>query len=230
VYLVFIFVTELLFELAYFLLVGFYGTTNPFTLVHRFDEAIYNGRRTFTFKVEYFKTRNANFTIVHYTTMDIAFGVSQLVLEFVWLLDLYFVSLFFYGVLPFTFWFAAKEFYVFIQNISGFHDDKAARMSLCEVILKKYEELKCLCDSINFVWSTTTFLWLIEISLRLIFVLNENLSRKRIFVVFAAMNCTFLGISLVIFAEGDRIVSNETASTLCYHFIKNLFCLNTLCF
>ncbi|CAL8132125.1 unnamed protein product [Orchesella dallaii] len=180
--------------------------------------AIKTGRKRFflgeveTVNVTWITVNGTNMTNDIYTTENIVIGSVELTLQVIRLWNDSFMVVFFYGALPFTFWSASKRFQLFLSGINSSQNgsetesfDKEFNFIQADMILEKYRELRNLLGSLNSVWSTATFLYVLEMSLTMVVRVNHAVKSKYwLPVVYIGHLTVFLVVSLVMLAEGRR--------------------------
>ncbi|CAL8141013.1 unnamed protein product [Orchesella dallaii] len=143
-----------------------------------------------------------------YSIENILVGSAELVLGLIFRLLYVFVTIFFCGVLPITFWFASKRFEHFLSGIDCFCKESAIRngsfsSSKAVMIMGKYIELRNLLASLNSVCSTMTLFYVVCKTVEYIFNLNQFIQSKEISSIFFAVNFRlFFVVMLVMIAEG----------------------------
>ncbi|CAL8141093.1 unnamed protein product [Orchesella dallaii] len=178
------------------------------------DTAIKIGRWRFFIDEQHNITENFSvfstieeFEAVEYSAENVVIGIIELVLEFARLWSDCWVGAFFYGSLTYTFWSSAKDFETsFLEVSENVESIKESGVNDADEIVKKYFELKKLSGLLNPIWSTPTFMWFLEMVLRMVIRLNNAVrSDNVIFVSYITVNTTFLVIFLILLAEGYRI-------------------------
>ncbi|CAL8133574.1 unnamed protein product [Orchesella dallaii] len=158
-----------------------------------------------------FLIENGNSTMTQfYTINDVFFGTSEILLILSNQVATYFIAMISYGAYPVTFWLAAHGFQKIVKEELSFPVGNSNKLFLVRIsIFDRYEELKDLTTGMNKVFSTTVFLQLMERSFRVI-LLHQRVSGKNIaFLAYYIVDITFLGIALILMAEGCRIVSKN---------------------
>ncbi|CAL8098200.1 unnamed protein product [Orchesella dallaii] len=146
-----------------------------------------------------------------YTNENILVGFADLALWLSRQWYLVFVTTFFYGVLPVTFWSVSKLFQRYLSGIDNFHTEsptpnESFNISQADMVVEKYEELRNLVASLNSVWSTGTLLFVICESLDLIVNLNPKVESKDMaHICLYVMFLLFFMVLLVMYAEGCRM-------------------------
>ncbi|CAL8130054.1 unnamed protein product [Orchesella dallaii] len=173
----------------------------------QFEAAIVNGRIRFFADVN-----NTSIYKETYSKADIAYGVIELALEFARLWEEYFTASLFFGAIPVTFWVAAKIFESYISEVTIPTMNQGGNQMDSGVfnpirIIEEYETLKRVADSISSIWSTMTIIWVLEMSICMVYHLNGAVSAySTLFLVYNAINTAFLAVALIMMAEGCRIV------------------------
>ncbi|CAL8132111.1 unnamed protein product [Orchesella dallaii] len=146
-----------------------------------------------------------------YSTENIIIGSVELALQFIRIWNDLFVSMFFFGALPLTFWSASKRFQLYCSGIyrsrAGYPIlNKAFNPQQADLIVEKYEQLRNLVGSLNSEWSTATLLFVLDTLLTVVLRVNLALTSKNTWHLLYTGNLTlFLIVSLVMLAEGRRI-------------------------
>ncbi|CAL8132119.1 unnamed protein product [Orchesella dallaii] len=146
-----------------------------------------------------------------YSTENIIIGSVELALQFIRIWNDLFVSMFFFGALPLTFWSASKRFQLYCSGIYRSPQgspilNKAFNSQQADLIVEKYEQLRNLVVSLNSVWSTATLLFVLDTLLTVVLRVNLTLTSKNTWHLLYTGNLTlFLIVSLVMLAEGRRI-------------------------
>ncbi|CAL8132095.1 unnamed protein product [Orchesella dallaii] len=145
-----------------------------------------------------------------YTSENIIIGSIELTLLFIRLWNDCLVFTFFYGALPVTFWFAGKQFQCFLNGIYSSRNgsefsDKAFNLTKADLIVKKFRELNNIVASLNSLWSTATFIYVVEMSLTMVICISAAVkSKNTIMLLYIGHLTVFLVVSLVLLAEGHR--------------------------
>ncbi|CAL8141011.1 unnamed protein product [Orchesella dallaii] len=146
-----------------------------------------------------------------YSSINILVGFAEFVLMFSRIWSRAFLTTFFCGAVPVTFWSASKLFQRYLTGIDILNVEcpslnKPFDSSQADMIVEKYEELRNLVASLNSVWSTATLTYVICKSLELVVILNQEVGSKDMIhiVEFVGFTLLFL-IMLVMLAEGCRI-------------------------
>jgi len=177
----------------------FFFNTPQFT---EFSLAVKKGRQRF-----FAHNHVVNLTF-DYTANDFSVGILEMTLSIVEKWTNYFTVSIVYGVLPITYWLAAKELQEFVYKVSLATKKSPKGVNKCEkVIIEMHESLKSLTGFINGIWSTTSLLHVIEISLEMIELHGVIKTRDPALISYYSMEITFTVVSLVFMAEGSRAVS-----------------------
>jgi len=172
---------------------------------NKFKMAIYNGEKRF-----FMGRKNSNFT-QSYSAAEICIGVFEISLQFAFHWNEYLLTTFLYGVLPLTYFYSVKRFQVYLSTeVLNPADYQLSRRetSFQENVMKHYDYLQSLTDVINTLWSGTVFLWLVERTIIMINISNAVSLKDTLRVVYYFTETAFSTISLILMAEGCRIVRN----------------------
>jgi len=138
-----------------------------------------------------------------YTTTDILIGSTEIVQYVVYRWVNYFVSTLTYGVLPITYWLEIKSFRNDVDVFTGSNKNPKTVLTPQNLILQKRFN-----DSNNGIWSTIILLHVMEKALEVIDLHRIIKIKNSVLIIFFVMETTFTSISLIIMAEGSRMVSN----------------------
>lgn len=113
------------------------------------------------------------------SSKDLAVGIFEAVMRFANFQIYAVVELFFLVSLPMSFSLSMTNFE---QSISQFHPAilqkerplKNGEYPHTECLLDRFDELKGFVNAVNEVWSVLTLVWLVDHSMRLIFILNDS--------------------------------------------------------
>ncbi|CAL8136826.1 unnamed protein product [Orchesella dallaii] len=180
----------------------------------KLDQAIISGRERF------FMGEIANIT--EYSGINLSIGVLELILQFVKLWNDGLVSVFFCGILPLTFWFAAKGFEEMLDDVSLASKSSQRRMTeLQQLIIEKYYEFSDLSSVINTTWANLILLWILKATIHMIVRLNEAINSKGPLVAYVVVGLTVLTTALVLMAEGSR-VNERFKEWLCSRYAREI--------
>jgi len=143
---------------------------------------------------------NLNSTPNVYSIENIAFGSSSIILTMNHNWIDYNVFSVVCGALPLMFLVLTGNFVSSILESTGREEDAS--------IFSKFQELKVIARSLNSVWGVLVLNYVLEVSLRIIWI-HESQSRGKIFFVSLCIQIAFLVVALIIMAEGCRFVRSS---------------------
>jgi len=149
------------------------------------------------------------YATLSYTTTDILIGSTEIVQYVVYRWVNYFVSTLTYGILPITFWLEINSFRNAVDDFLASHKNPKPQTTAQNLILQKYDRLKRFNDSNNGIWSTIILLHVLDKALEVIDLHRIIMIKNSVLFVFFVMETIFTSISLIIMAEGSRMVSNS---------------------
>ncbi|CAL8132101.1 unnamed protein product [Orchesella dallaii] len=160
-----------------------------------------------------------------YSTENIIIGSVELALQFIRIWNDLFVSMFFFGALPLTFWSASKRFQLYCSGIYRSRAgspilNKAFNSQQADLIVEKYEQLRNLVISLNSVWSTPALLFVLDTLLTVVLRVTLALTSKNTWhLLYTGNLALFLIVLLVMLAEG-RIINAAFKQWLCDRYIR----------
>ncbi|CAL8117159.1 unnamed protein product [Orchesella dallaii] len=118
----------------------------------------------------------------------------------------YFVELFFYTALPFTFWSAMKEFEKFYSKEFPFPPFFKSQAQ--ELIWQRFNHLKSVSDGLNRIWANLALMWILEQSNMVVMFLHSSFLYKNICQeIWIISFLLFLVVALWLMAESECMVA-----------------------
>lgn len=178
-YLAYIALLYISLSIANFIFVQYPGAPvmSPFDMFPKF---ITSCRRRFFLELPSIKSNN---TSLAYTNEELAFGTVEIILRFSNYLIFMMIESFFMGALPIPFWIATCNFESYISSIDSRYSSVLAvaedgSFEVRQAILEKFEKLKEFSVGMNQVWSKVNLIWIVDNSMRIIFLLNDAVSTR----------------------------------------------------
>lgn len=118
------------------------------------------------------------------------------------------------GPYPLAMWVAAKEFEDFFSSSTQSLEEQKDSLEVLKEISEKYEKLKAFSKSLNGLWGKLYFIWVLEISMREIFLFDDG-------VISPWKGLDFLHLGLVVYTAFFKIMSLVLAADV---FVKVNLC------
>ncbi len=115
-----------------------------------------------------------------YSNQELALGINEVIMRFANFQTFAVVELFFLAAVPAAIWLSMANFQECIHSVKpemlGKRASRKERYPCTEFILDRFDDLKGFAWRVNEVWAIVTLIWLVDHSMRLIFLLNDAVS------------------------------------------------------
>lgn len=168
-----------------FLFIHLDGDRSDMSLISMFDKLVNDANSRFGLSAvqEWGRDDHSNLSEISlaYSNQELALGIIEVLMRFANFQIFAIVELFFLAVAPVAIWFSMVNFQQCIQSVKPDMLGKRTmsrkeRYPCTEFILDRFDELKGFASSVNDVWAIVTLIWLVDHSMRLIFLLNDAVS------------------------------------------------------